>query len=237
MKKQKSETLGYFIECASDLIKKSQSSSLRGSMAGSLQDNLVSYSTPKVIHGRNSQPINLEEKYESWHTMNAIGTKKNLILNSFDSPIKRSKKYHSRGVTFIENSAEKTILRSWEHKGNTSLKSRKTQIPLKISIDWILPKNEKSGDADDLIEFIELEDFCRRNTTVSESKEIIPPFKLQNVTEASLKREVNNRTSNKMSKRSKKGNKRTKRIRGSTDTSNLAKKMAITISKDKIIYW
>lgn len=58
IQRQKKEKLGYFINCASDLLKKKQNSSLRNSVDGSLGDFPVDFSTPKQVKGRNSRRHN-----------------------------------------------------------------------------------------------------------------------------------------------------------------------------------
>ena len=94
------------------MIKKTQTSSLRGSMTGSFGDNLVCYSTPQQAKGRNSKAIHYEEKkYESCVVINTNIVQKESSLQSFDEPPQRKKQRNSKAVTFIDSTPVSLMLR------------------------------------------------------------------------------------------------------------------------------
>ena len=235
LKKQKSETLGHFIDWASEMIKKTQTSSLRGSMTGSFGDNLVCYSTPQQAKGRNSKAIHCEEKkYESCVVINTNIVQKESSLQSFDEPTQRKNQRNSKAVTFIDSTPVSTNVETPIHERTTSLATKRPKMPHRISIDWTPVNEDINKDATELLEFIELEDYCRRNTDKEEQDLVCPSFSLKSTSEPKVKEKVDTRTSK--NKRRKPG-KRSIKSKGAADHARLAKKMAITISNDKIMYW
>lgn len=123
LKKQKSEALGYFLDCASELLKKTQTSSMRESVTNSFKETLVTYSTPQHFKGRNSQPIALRP------TVHLTSQKESTEMSSqYSSGREMCKK--KKVVTFIDCPFERSKYKTPGKKNTSSFAKTKTQKPV-----------------------------------------------------------------------------------------------------------
>lgn len=182
---------------------------------------------------RNSNPVRIStKKFESFlSSPNKVGSDMNISSTHISSNKQKSMPFE-KSVRHHPLKQYKTMA---SEVTRCTTKVRNT-ISSKSSNPFELSKTHMVGDASELMEFIELEDFCRRSTVISKPKSMkkgqSPKVHKNHQKEKDSQKSKSGVKVHTKSRTTKQANKR--RI---NDTSHLVKKMSITISKDhKIIY-
>lgn len=223
LKKHKWEALGYYIDWASELMKESNINSLRKAVTNSFRQTLSNYSTPQHIKGRNSNPVIMKKNFQSEnHNKNK---KESTLISSKQSSMQdicRKKKI----VSFIDSS--KYITTNFKESQLSSLTKTVGKRAEKNENGDNIPKQTiiQPTDVNELIEFIEVEDYWRRVSQNKPHTQLNSPLRFKNPSKKWKKKKVKSN-----SQHTHKGK---RNIKG----THLTKNMSITITKDnKIIYW
>lgn len=230
-KNHKREKLGYIIDCATSIVNTPTMYSQRVSQTRSMKENVESNISHEKLVNRNSHPLRISIKnYESFLTpKNIENQRKSMKTPSQLSPEQTVNSYMYKSYNenpFIQNQQKKDGIIPKSEFARKTFSHKISLNPLMITPSTI------STNANELMEFIELEDLCRRNTVTMNSSS----FKLSNGTPQSRRHAEKDRSKNSKKKGTSKS-KLTTQKRRVNDTSHLVKKMSITICKDnKIIY-
>jgi hypothetical protein len=231
LKNHKREKLGYFIDCASSIVKTPSMSSQRLSQTLSMKENMESNIDKADLVKKQSHAIRLNStEHNKRHlSLQSKGTKRaniQLLENQIciSKPMSRNQNKSNNINSLIEQKMDKIKLKS--------ALVRNTFIEKSSLKPLVTFKPKEPTNTNELVEFIEIEDFCRRDT---ETKD-------RSSQKLSFQTPQNERQRNKkFSKYLKSVN--TLNIKSNTkkgcvnDTSHLVKKMSITFGKDnKIIY-
>lgn len=224
MKKAKCDTLGFFIDRASTLAKMSPNHAKSTSLIKSFKESPVNYFS---IDKRNSQKssfkcTSVERKQMALpaEKKRVSASKKNTLKSFDESPF-------NQAVSSVNGRGRNTMQPKKSPFGtqnfNTNVTNRKSEI---------------KNDASDLLEFIELEDYCRRSTTAvtkeDTSEEISMNSSKKDIV-CSTVRPMNQIPTPPESKKS--TFQKHKKSRKPNDSAHLVRTMAITITADKkIIY-
>lgn len=230
-KNYKREKLGYIIDCASSIANTPTMYSQRVSQTHSMKENMESNVSHHRLVNRGSHPVRISIKnYESFLTPKNNDKERNSINSSSQlSPVKtmKSNMYKSYNENpFVVNQQKNDEINSKSEFARKTFSHKISLNPLMITPSTI------STNANELMEFIELEDLCRRNTVTMNSSS----FKLSNGTPQNKRHPKKDCSESNKKKEIFKLKSTTQKGR-TNDTSHLVKKMSITICKDnRIIY-
>lgn len=231
LKNHKREKLGYFIDCAASIFKTPSMSSQRLCQTLSMKENMESNIDKADLVKRKSHAVRLNstEHFRRLLSSQDKGTQRAGIQISekqisIAKPMSRNQYKSNNSGSYIQQKMDKINLKS-------SL-VRNTFIEKSSLKPLVTFKPKESTNANELVEFIELEDFCRRDTDEKDKSSQKLSFQTpQN------KRQQNKKLSKYLQDVNKlklKSNTKKGRV---NDTSHLVKKMSITFCKDnKIIY-
>lgn len=224
MKKAKCDTLGFFIDRASTLVKMSPHHTKSTALIKSFKESPDNYFSQenKNIQKKSFNCASVERKQMTQLSdRKRVSTSKKNTLKSFDdSPFSNAPNF-------------------FEKKGRNSMQPKKSPFGAKnFNTDSQNRISEPKNDASDLLEFIELEDYCRRSTTA-----ITKVDTSEEISMSSSKRDIpfsTNWSTKKVPAEpcvKKSTFQKHKKSRKANESTHLVRTMAITITADKkIIY-
>ena len=163
LKIHKREKLGYFIDCASSIIKSPSTSSQRLSQPLSIKENMENNIDKADLVKRRSRVIRLNSVEHNRRLLSSQskGTQRAGIQIS-DSQVHIAK-YISRNQ-YKSNNSSSFIKKKMDKIKLKSALVRNTFVEKSSLKPLVTFKPKVSTNANELVEFIEIEDFCRRDT-------------------------------------------------------------------------
>jgi hypothetical protein len=159
-KKQRCETLGFYINCASKMMNQADRSSFKTSLRSSVTDKVTNLSVEKDFN-RNSDPVRAFRKsHQNFHSVIEK-------VSTLSTPKRANKEPKKQSMPSRYSQTCEKDKRQVGSQDFNSFSARNTIISATTKASknpFSSVRNSVQNDADELLEFVELEDYCRRST-------------------------------------------------------------------------